>query len=89
MDRADFINAVCAEGIPCFAGYVLLNGMGMMTDPAFEKMTGRKFENHVRIPAAEYLTKRSVCIPNPVLLAEQDVIGKVVEGIRKVAVAKH
>ncbi len=87
MERDAFVKAVCAEGIPCCAGYVLLNKMGMMTEPAFEKSTGRKFEQNVSIPAAEYLTKTSVCIPNPVLLAEPEVIGKVVEGIRKVALA--
>ncbi len=85
MERDDFVKALCAEGIPCFPGYVLLNRMGMMTDPAFEKMTGRKFENHVSLHAAESLAKRSVRIPNPVLLAEPEVIAKVVEGIRKVA----
>ena len=86
-DRADFLKAICAEGIPCTAGYVLLNTMGMMTDPAFERMTGRKYEQNTRVPAAEWLAQHSIFINNPVLLADFEVIAKVVEGIKKVATA--
>ncbi len=86
-DRAEFLKAICAEGIPCAAGYVLLNDMGMMTAPAFEKMTGRKYEQNVKIPAAEWLAQHSIFVTNPILLADFEVITKVIEGIKKVAAA--
>ena len=59
--------------------------MGMMTDPAFEKMTGRKYEQNVKIPAAEWLAQHSIFITNPILLADFEVVAKVIKGIKKVA----
>lgn len=83
--REDFVKALCAEGIPCSNGYVLMTGMGMLTDPAFEKVTGCKFTQNDPMPNAESLSKTSVCINNTVLLAGGEVPAKIAEAINKVA----
>ncbi|NLG14818.1 MAG: DegT/DnrJ/EryC1/StrS family aminotransferase [Lentisphaerae bacterium] len=83
--RNEFVNALQAEGIPCSTGYVPLNHMGMMQDPAFEKAIGRKFEQNDALAAAEELSKTAVWFTNNVLLADAEIIDKVVQAVRKVA----
>jgi dTDP-4-amino-4,6-dideoxygalactose transaminase len=83
--RDEFVNALRAEGVPCSAGYVPLHRMNLLQDPAFEKATGRKFEQDDVLPAADELSKTAVWFASNVLLADAEVIDKVVQAVRKVA----
>ena len=83
--RDEFVQALRAEGIPCSAGYVPLHRMNLLQDPAFEKATGKKFEQNEVLAAADELSKTAVWFTNNVLLAEAEIIDKVVQAVKKVA----
>ncbi len=83
--RDEFVQTLRAEGIPCSAGYVPLHRMNLLQDPAFEKATGKKFEQNEVLAAADELSKTAVWFTNNVLLAEAEIIDKVVQAVKKVA----
>ncbi|NMA46611.1 MAG: DegT/DnrJ/EryC1/StrS family aminotransferase [Lentisphaerae bacterium] len=83
--RDDFVKALRAEGIPCSPGYEPLHRMSMLQDTAFEKATGRKFEQKDVLSAADELSQTAVWFTNNVLLADAELIDKVVQAVRKVA----
>jgi len=86
-DRDAFIDALKAEGVPCSKGYVALYRMGMLKEAAFEKFTGRKFEQAEELPNTERLVRENIWIPAPVFLADDEGIEAVCQAIEKVALA--
>ena len=87
MSRGAFVEALNAEGIPASSGYPLLNRMGMLSEPGFERSTGRKFVDDAPLPNAEKLAQRMVWIPGCVLLADRETVARVAEAVAKVAAA--
>lgn len=83
--RDAFVEALRAEGIPCGKGCVPVHRMGFLNDPAFEKMTGRRFAPNIVLPNTERLSQEAVWIPGEVFLADDEAIECVAEAIRKVA----
>lgn len=85
--RDGFAEALTAEGIPCCKGDTPLHRMGMLNEPAFEKMTGRRFQNSAVLPNAEQLIQEVVWIPGEVFLADDEGIECIAAAIEKVAMA--
>lgn len=85
--RDQFVEALKAEGIPCRKGYAPLHRMGMLNEPAFEKMTGRRFQNQSVLTNTEQLVQEVIWIPGEVFLADDEGIECVAAAIQKVAIA--
>lgn len=84
-NRNAFVKALAAEGIPCSTGYPALHRMGMLTEPAFEKFTGRRYVKEAILPNTDRLIHEAVWIPGSVFLADEEDVEKVATAIEKVA----
>ena len=82
-DRATFLEALKAEGVPCSAGYIPLPHIG-----AVRKEVKRRFgEDALRhpLPNAEAAGRHTVWLPQTLLLAGDETIDQVITAFRKIS----
>lgn len=86
LDRAAFLDALSAEGIPCLPGYVCLYKQSLFNTPEFKRVTGSKINyGELYLESAEKIcNSEGVWITQNMLLAEKKDIDQIADAIIKV-----
>ncbi|NLG24041.1 MAG: DegT/DnrJ/EryC1/StrS family aminotransferase [Clostridiales bacterium] len=87
VGRAQFLQALNAEGVPATAGYAPLHRMGMLQCDDFRRLTGAPFEQRQALPAAEALCESAVWLPGRALLMDAGALSDLAAAVQKVALA--
>lgn len=90
LPRAEFINALKAEGIPCSPGYSpLYRSPAFKIDAATHPFAGRIDYGAMHLPAVEQACEEAVWLGQNLLLAERSDMDDIVDAIRKIGEANR
>jgi perosamine synthetase len=93
LDRAKFMAALSAEGVPCSSGYGVMNKdayvSGLATNKHFLKIYGEKkmkewLEQNHSLPQNDKLCEQAVWFTQTMLLADRSAMDGIAEAIRKI-----
>jgi dTDP-4-amino-4,6-dideoxygalactose transaminase len=84
-DRAAFLAALRAEGVPCSAGYIPLPRVDAMRRAVRDRF-GEYPDRHP-IPHAEAAGRSAVWLPQTLLLADDETVAQVIAAFGKIAAA--
>ncbi len=92
LNRAKFIKALSAEGVPCSTGYTPLNKEGFLKEllgsKAYKRVYPAKllaeWEERNRCPANDRLCEQAIWLTHPMLLAPRAAMDNIVKAVRKI-----
>ena len=93
LDRAKFLAALSAEGVPCSSGYGVMNKdayvSGLAKNKHFLKLYGERrlrawLDRNHSLPRNDQLCQQAVWFEQPMLLAEREKMDQIAEAIRKI-----